>query len=98
MVGLGWVGLILGAHLHPRWDEILFAICLPCVVLIPYTIGTFVLAWIKLWLPLRWRGLLRPKNEVPDAPLYLYLVTEDLQELLRTSHSVLLELHEDELR
>jgi hypothetical protein len=73
-----WVGwaLILGAHLHPRWDEILFAICLPCVVLIPYTIATFILAWIKLWLPLRWyrapvqnehvhNGTTRPDNQRP---------------------------------
>jgi hypothetical protein len=51
---LAWVGwaLMLGAHLHPRWDEILFAISLPCFVLIPYVIGTFVLACIKLFLPI----------------------------------------------
>ena len=50
---LAWVAwaLILGAHLHPRWDEILFAICLPCFVLLPYMIGTFILACIKLFLP-----------------------------------------------
>ena len=64
-----WVGwaLILGAHLHPRWDEILFAIFLPCVVLIPYAIATFILAWIKLWLPLRWRRVLDPLKHVDDG-------------------------------
>ena len=48
---LMWVGwaLILGAHLHPRWDEILFAISLPCFVLLPYMIATFILACIKLF-------------------------------------------------
>jgi hypothetical protein len=51
---LTWVGwaLILGAHLHPRWDEILFAISLPCFLLLPYMIGTFILAYIKLCLPI----------------------------------------------
>ena len=51
---LAWVGwaLILGAHLHPRWDEILFAISLPCFVLLPYMIATFILACIKLFLPI----------------------------------------------
>jgi hypothetical protein len=53
IVWLAWVGwaLILGAHLHPRWDEIVFAISLPCFVLLPYMIGTFILACIKLLLP-----------------------------------------------
>ena len=52
---LAWFGLVgfalvAGAHLGPRPDEILFAVTLPLLVIVPYAAGCLVLALLRLLL------------------------------------------------
>jgi hypothetical protein len=61
-IGAWWATLIVMALIfgpHARADELLFAIIgLPLMVIVPYVVGTFVLAYVKtllLWPSPRWR-------------------------------------------
>lgn len=64
---MGWFGLmafalVAGAHLGPRPDEVLFVVCLPAVVLLPYAAFCAALALLRLALELgkhRWVAALR---------------------------------------
>jgi hypothetical protein len=42
--------LVAGAALKPRPDEILFAVSLPLLVIVPYAAASILLALTKLWL------------------------------------------------
>jgi hypothetical protein len=44
------VCLVLGAHLKPRPDEIIFALTLPLWAIIPYAAACLILAATRLWL------------------------------------------------
>lgn len=55
-------GLVVGAHLRPRMDEIVIVALLPLAVLIPYAVLSFLLTLLRVFLsrsPLLWgrRGL-----------------------------------------
>ena len=61
-IGAWWATLIVMALIfgpHARADELLFAVIgLPLMVIVPYVVGTFVLAYAKTLLPWpspRWR-------------------------------------------
>ena len=42
------VGLLIGWHLKPRLDELLFVLCIPIVIVVPWAIVSLSLAWLKL--------------------------------------------------
>lgn len=44
-------GLVLGAHLKPRADEVAFVLALPLAVLLPYALLCLGLAFMKSWAP-----------------------------------------------
>lgn len=48
--GLVAFALVAGAHLGPRPDEILFAVTLPLLVIVPYAAGCLVLGAVRLFL------------------------------------------------
>lgn len=62
-LAVGWlayvgVGLVLGAALKPRPDEVAFVLTLPLVVIVPYALGCLALAGLKAYLwPIRFQGL-----------------------------------------
>lgn len=52
---VGWlayvgIGLVLGAHLKPRPDEVVFVLALPVLVIVPYAIGCLAVAGLRTWL------------------------------------------------
>ena len=63
-------GLVAGAHLKPRPDEIAFVLALPLAVVVPYAVGCLGLVALRAWLwPLRWlRFRLSPHQRIGKRP------------------------------
>ena len=51
------IAIVVGWRLSPRVDEIVFAVCIPLIVVIPYAIFCLLIAAVRAWWPRRNDGL-----------------------------------------